>query len=500
MDNIVTKNKMTLDVSPDKLRCYLVFEPDGEYKDVTDLDIIELLKKHNIVITERVRELIQSAVAELSRGASPQEPILIAEGTAPVYPVDQRFEWADELTHHENIPENETVNFYQQTRLTLVEKGMVLGKIVHGREGKEGVDVYGNPIKIRIRPVEVKLGENVELAEDNETVKATAAGQAFYERNKVYVRDVLEIKGNVDFETGNIEAGSDVLIRGLVKDLFIVRSKKNISVAKLVESAYLFADGNITIAGGVKGRGKARLEAGGNIAARFIEYTYVESAGDVIIGNEVIDSIIICKGMLKVERGALIGGQSYAFRGAVVKNLGSSSGVKTIIGIASDPFVLSEVVQLERKIEEIRPKIEKIRTTVAPLLQQIKRLTPEQREKATELMFTADNLEIECQKYAERIDELKSQIPEPGSAELVVFSTVYPNTEIIINNRVTVIKQELKGPVKITLRRVKGVTEMVQINQLTGSVYTLKSHKLPYEEIKVPPKPPIAQPGAGHSD
>lgn len=493
-----TKPDITLQVSDDRLKCWLVFRNPSNLKNLTEIDIYELLKSRKINITEKVREKVRELLDNITVGEVPKEPVLIAEGLAPVKPVDERFEWSEELTRKEQVAENESVNFYQQTRLTLVESGAILGRILPGKEGKNGIDVYGEAIKINTKYTPIKLGENVELLEKDgqRYVVATTAGQAFCEYGKIYVRDVLEIKGNVDFETGNIDTGSDVLIRGIVKDLFIVRSKKNISVAKLVESAYLFADGNITIAGGVKGRGKARLEAKGDIAAKFIEYTYVEAGGNVLVGNEVIDSVIYCQGRLIAKNGALIGGQYYATQGIITKTVGSATGVKTIIAAGSDPFLISEIFALEQRIEELKNKVAKIRSTVTPLLQQIKRLTPEQRERATELMFTADNMEMEIEDCKKRLEELRGKIPETGSVSIVISSIVYPNTEIRINNRTTFLRQELKGPVKITLRKVDNITEMVHINQLSGSMYTLKSHRLNPQDIIPPQKPPLAQPGA----
>ncbi len=291
-----------------------------------------------------------------------------------------------------------------------------------------------------------------------------------------------------------------MLVRGIVKDLFIVKSKKNISIGKLVEAAYLFADEDIEIFGGVKGREKAILAAKGNITAKFLEYVYLEAGGNVEISKQAMDSSIVCQGRLDIKNGSLIAGQSYACQGAIIKSLGSPSGVKTIIGIASNPFVFHRLFEIDQQVETEKQKIEKIRISVAPLMQQLKRLTPEQREKATELMYMADSLESENTNRHKEKEELLASMPDPNTVELTVLSKILPNTEVRIGNRYTTIKEEIKGPVKILLRKIEGVTEMVQVSQSSGSVHTFKSRKLDISSIELPQKPEIAQPGTENKD
>ncbi len=497
MSAIITDNKITIDITPDKLKAYLRFETDAECNDITELDIFNILKENNIAITDSLKGKVSELVTLLHSGTVPKEPVLIAEGTPPVEPIDQQFEWDSALQNSNDIPDDEetSVNFYQRHKLVTVDTGQKIGKIIKGQEGKEGIDIFGKPINIRTQPANVKLGENVKLDDDGQTVVAQQAGQAIYQRNKIFVKDVLEIKGDVDFETGNVESASNVLVWGTVKDLFIVKSKQDISVYRLVESAYLFAQENIRIVGGIKGRNKAIIEAGGDINVKFAEYAYLEAGGNIEIAKEVIDSIILCTGTLNVENGAIIGGQAFACQGINVKTLGSPAGVKTIVGVASNPNILNELFTLEQINSETQKTIEKIRQTVAPLLKQMKRLTPEQREKATELMYRADELESENQKREERKQQLLQHMPDPTSVTLFVSTKILPNTEIRIGNRFAVIKQEILGPVKITLKKIQNVTEMVQTNQLSGSVYTLTSRKLDIENIEIPQKPKIIQPG-----
>ncbi len=492
----VTDNKIELEVTQDKLKAYLKFDPQASYVDTTDLDIFNILKENNIVITDTVKSRVSKLAEFLKANSIPQEPFPVAEGIPPVQATDQQFEW-DKSLHNtdENIDDEESVNFYQRNKLATVEENQKIGKIIPGKEGRDGTDVFGKPIPARKQPLNIKLGENVVLDEDGQTVIAQKPGQVIFQRNKIFVKDVLEIEGDVDFETGNIESASNVLIWGTVKDLFIVRSKQNISVYKLVESAYLFAEENIIIVGGIKGRGKAIIQAGGDINVKFAEYAYLEAGGNIEIAKEIIDSTILCKGILRVENGSIIGGQSFACQGINVKTLGSPSGVKTVVGVASNPNILHELFQLEQTYNETQKMIDKIRETVAPLLKQMKRLTPEQREKATELMYKADELEAENKQREERKQQLSDSMPNPMETNLYVATKILPNTEIRIGNRFALIKQEIAGPVKITLKKIQNVTEMVQINQLSGSIYTITSRKINPAEIEIPQKPKITQPG-----
>ena len=179
--------------------------------------------------------------------------------------------------------------------------------------------MHGNPVQPKLRLEQVTLHANVALAEeDGDVVIATEPGRPVLEGNRVSVHDQLEIAGDVDFESGNIDVTTEVSIRGKVRDLFEVRSKKSVLIGGVVEAATVVALGDVLVRGGVFARGKGLVRAGGNIAIKLCDEANIRAGGDIQISREAINSHLYADGRLQSERGAIIGGEAYAYQGAEV--------------------------------------------------------------------------------------------------------------------------------------------------------------------------------------
>jgi len=487
---------LEIDISPDRQEAYVLLRADQDHDHLVETEVYQQLKKRRIVLNDFVRERTKELLRLLEKGSVPAEPFLIAKGQPPTEPIDAEFVWDDAFKHETPPADDEgTVNFYERHKLVTVDPDTVIGYITAAQPGKEGIDVYGNPVKPRRRAVNIKLGGNVALDSDGKTVRSTSSGQVIIEGSKLSIRTVLDVPGNVDFETGNVDAASDVLIRGLVRDLFIVKSGRNISIRGMVEGAYLFADGDVTIVGGVKGRGKGLIEAGGNVHAKFLNHVYLVAGGDLEIGKELIDGTVVCGGQLRIKHGSIIGGQQYAMGDIHVKSLGSPVGVKTVVGAGCDPRLSRRILDLDRKITKTKEVIEKIQRNVEPLLQHLKRLMPEQREKATELMYRVSTLEEDIKRMEDEKQEIRSRFPEPTAVEIQVSSKIFPNTVVHIANKFAAVQSEIKGPVKIVLRKVAGVTQMLLIDRISGSIRTMRAQPVSLDVLELPDKPEIVQPG-----
>jgi len=490
------KSVLRVQFSQNRQKAFLLFQKEGDYSHLTESDVLLALSPFHVRITEKVKSHISQLLTLIAKGTVPAEPYLIAEGVAPVEPTNQEFAWDERYNQKDgSADDSDTFNFYEQNKIVTVEGNTVIGSIIPAQPGQNGLDVCGNTIKPVKVSIPIRLGENVLLDPDGKTLRATTSGQVIIQNHKVCVRRVLDIGNNVDFETGNIDSETDVCIRGSVRDLFIVKSKKDISVQGMVEAACLVAGGDIKIVGGVKGREKALIEAGGCVHAKFLNYVYLQSQGDVEICKESIDSTIICNGWLDIPNGSLIAGQAFGLKGADIKSIGSPVGVKTVVGVGMNPLVYQRILELEKMIKSDQELAQKIRSSVGPLLQQLKRLTAEQREKATELMFHADSLDMENKNKDDERKKLLETFPPVTDVELRVSGCILPNTQVFIGDKFTTIREEIRGPLKIVMRIVEGKKEMLLINNLTGSCRTLLAGKLDLDSLDIPKKPEIAQPG-----
>ena len=87
--------------------------------------------------------------------------------------------------------------------------------------------------------------------------------------------------------------------------------------------------------------------------------------------------------------------------------------------------------------------------------------------------------------------------PEPAAVE--VSGVLYHEVVLAFGQRETKIKAAVKGPLRIEERKVKGVTEIVLVNQLTGSQSALPSTPADLERFKETHRDPGGPDGAdGH--
>lgn len=485
-----------VDVSKDHLQAWIRLVEGVPPEEVNAQVIAADLEAAKIATDDAVVGRISEFATLVSKGRVPSEPYLVAEGRAAVDGKDGAFRWAESFTHRDTPSEEEDqVDYRSMNFIRTVEKDAEIGKVLPPTPGVAGIDVYGNELRPRHRGEPIKLTANVRLDDDGETAWSTAEGRVVAEKGRLAIVEVLEIRGDVNFESGNIDATSDVSIRGTVVDLFRVASNKSIRIGGAIEAAYVTAGENLQVRGGILARDKGTVSVGGDLAAKFCTEARVRARGDVHIAKEVINSQLHAEGKLFCERGAIIGGQVYAKEGISVHTLGSDSCVATKVRIGIAPEVLWKVRQLDEEVKSHLEAAARVREAVQPLMNNLKRLSPDQKERATELLFKADEMEMEINTMRKDRETLLCEGSPQGDVSVVVNGRICAGVTIAIGDRATRFSEEMKGPVKIEKRKMEGnATEFVSVNQVSGSVTVLKSMEI---ALTPPAEEPAESEGVG---
>ncbi|MCE5220792.1 MAG: FapA family protein [Clostridium sp.] len=157
------------------------------------------------------------------------------------------FKGEEELIQH--MDSEEKVDYRNRYLISNVNIGDVIGQIIPGKVGYDGIDVLGIPIKRKTaKKLVVKAGEGCKI--ENNNIIATTEGKptlkgSTFNVNKLYKVDAVDLKsGNIDF-VGNVE------VVGAVAEAMEVKAGNEIYVGKNVESAILRASGEIVINGNV---------------------------------------------------------------------------------------------------------------------------------------------------------------------------------------------------------------------------------------------------------
>jgi len=454
----------------------------------TAAQLLAALKGAHVAINEAVQKRVEELVAACS-GAGPRPgKFLVAEGRAPQEAQDGTFEWALELrSKTAQSGDGDKVDYFAVSAIVTVAADTLLGRTLPPKDGQTGVDVHGRELLPRkAKGTPLKAGPGVKfVAGDAEQVVAVRDGRVMLPPGQIRVEEVLALPHDVDFGSGSVEACVDVLVQGTIRANFRVHTTKSLTVKRAIEAADVTAGGDITVLGGIFGQeGAGTVRAGGSVSALLLNEVDLRASGDVRFQKEALNSRLHAGGRLLGQTGTLIGGQAYAREGIEVRVLGSEAGVATSVATGVDVNILRRTHPMEVEIKELRKSAEQIRQAVQPLMANLKRLLPAQRERATELLCKADDLDARVYDLRKEAERLVQQGTPQGTPHVVVADALHPGVTVGIGTRETRIQRFVPGPVKIEMRKIADVTEMVAVNQRTASVTVLPSTEV---DLDAPP-------------
>jgi uncharacterized protein (DUF342 family) len=472
-------------VSADRMNAWVRVHPQADPKSITRAHLLTALEESRIppapAVDVRLGELCQL----LQAGTLPDGDFLVAQGTGPTDPIDAQFDWDQAFRRSEDPADQASrISHYDRNTIISAARGAVLGRITLAKPGESGSDVHGNPIPPSHKPRQILLRGNVEMAGDGSVV-ALCDGRVVLDDGKISIASVLDIPGDVDFGTGNIETPGDVVIRGSVKDLFQVRSARDITIDGHVDGAVLDAGGAIVIHGGIHGRGKAIIHAASRVEAKLCDGASIEAGGTFSVQRECINCRVAAD-KISSPAGTIIGGYAWARNSIEVQNLGSPAAVKTLVSAGVPVKVMDQAVQMVQQAKECMDNARKIRHAIEPLMREMRRLSAQHRERATELMFQADTLEQQARNLDTKREELLAQAAPDVEPAIAFGGRIYAGVIVIINGRSTAIElgKELRGPVRIMERKIEGVTTLVAIDTISGGVRPLPTVRFTAEAEK----------------
>lgn len=305
---------------------------------------------------------------------------------------------------------------------------------------------------------------------DEEHIKtADAAGPAAGEVEPAAPPAAVLIDGDVDPAGGDIDAELDVHIKGTVRSTVRVRSKGSVAVEGAIESACVTAGASIIVHGGIADQGEGSIEAGGDITAKYCEGAKLRAGGNINIIHEAMHSRIHAAGHVDISEGAVIGGYTYARERATINALGNEAGVPTYVAVGIDPAIVLDARNAAADMNRKQQTITRIRTEIQPLLNFVRRLTPQQREKATELIYEADIMEQQLVEQKKAVDANLAASSPKAQPILRVTGRIFAKATVIFGDRKTTFDSACRGPLKILQRPVKGVEQIVLIDEVSGA-------------------------------
>ncbi|NLW56910.1 MAG: DUF342 domain-containing protein [Firmicutes bacterium] len=436
--------QIVLSVTPNKMQAYLQLNPPSEGAAwPTYEEIINFLNSEGVVFGLK-EQVIHRLLEEKSSKST-----LIAEGEYPVKGEDAELKFYFETDRIRLIPkelEDGRVDHRELSMLQNVQKGQVLVEKKPATSGISGRNVLGEEIKApQGKDKTLVLGKNV--AWDQNRIIATCDGEPTLHNRKISVQVVHEIHGNVGYKTGNIDFVGSVHIRGDVENGFTVKAAGDVVISGNVEGGFIYADGDITINGGIIGQDKSVISAKGNLYARYIDHAKVNVEGEIKVRDAILHSYINCgrKITLGTRKGLVLGGVVRAGESIDAQFLGSKMGTQTEVEVGTNPSNRLELNEIEKRLAELAKELDSVEKILAILNKPGYNLTPEREELRAKSTRTSFVLKAEKRRLEQRRDEIiellnKRQI-ERGYVK--IRQTIYPGVKVVIGKAIRIFKDEL---------------------------------------------------------
>lgn len=415
---------MQIRLSDNKVQLFLTVDENDTKESVQE----ELLKRN-------VKALIQTDALEEAFALKTEQ--CVAQGIMPQKGNDGSLRYLVDISKSTKPKVDINVGKVDYHNLGIyefVKKGQHLVEIIPSSPGKDGVDVYGQPVRAENgSPVVLTIGKNV-VREGNYVV-STADGVVDVVAGTLVVKEILEIYHDIDYSIGNIDFNGNVVIKGNVFPNFKVISGGDILIDGIVDKAEIQAAGSVIITGGIIGHEKTIIKAQ-SITARFVNQAKLYAEDVISIQGEILHSY--CEAKNKIKAGSIIGGISRAKNEIYTDVAGSQSAVKTEFVVGRDDYIAVEMQKIETEEHALNETKRKVALQISDLkMREVRKQLDENGKKQLQQMIDMMvKLNATLEDRIARKDELLKQAEDTGKGIVFVNDIVYNNVHVTIGTAV----------------------------------------------------------------
>ncbi len=331
------------------------------------------------------------------------------------------------------------VDFKNIKTVRQIKEGEVIAIKIPPLKGKEGKDVFGEPIEPKTgEEVNLPVGKNTVISPDGQQLLAKVGGYLYRSDGNICVGELLTIPNDVNFKTGNIKYSGDVIIYGNVQGGFSVDVKGDVQIEGTAEACDITSrNGNVIIKKGIFGKEKATIKAKGDIEAPMAQECNIICEGFLKIDKSVRNSKIKC-GSLKLGHGCLLANNQFMVYDKVdVHDFGTIDNNNEI------NMVDKEQEQKKEKIREFEKLSEKVFNALVPVEKRIRGMhqmlkraggvaSPKMKQEMESAMTQYYALKKKRQyveeKKAALVDDFQNPTSYPGIIQ--IRGNIFPSAKI----------------------------------------------------------------------
>lgn len=321
------------------------------------------------------------------------------------------------------VDEYDQVDYTALNLIHNVEQGQEICRLIRPTEGEPGRNVLNQEIPAKSgKPVPLPKGRNTEISEDGDSLLASIAGHVEFSGRSFQVRPVLDIGGNVDYSTGDINFLGDININGDVLSGFTVRAMGNIHVGGVVEAgSTVEAGGDLVVVKGILGDGTSIIRAYRCVFSKYIENSTIY-VRENLQTDCIINGNIYCDGEVIVRsgRGSIMGGRIWAAKKVSANIIGSKAEGRTSIALGGLPCTNFERELIQRELKELALEQEKLESQVD---------SPVKASLLSKNRMKLSTAELKLNQLEEDLNGNKPS-PEDGGSGRMECGIAYAGTEI----------------------------------------------------------------------
>lgn len=342
--------------------------------------------------------------------------------------------------------EDGSVDFKNINSFLSVTAGQLLVEKIPPTPGTPGRDVLGLPIRPKPgRDIRMSAGKNVTLVDGCRLV-ANIDGQLHIHRRRIDVIPTIEVAGDVDYSTGNIDFVGNVVVRGSVQCGFSVKAGGNVEIRGTICGGMVEAN-NIIVHMGIQGMNRSVIKSRDRLVAKFIENATVYADHEVVVSDVVMNSFIFAGARVIVEgkRGIVIGGRIAAGESIRVRTVGNQSHIVTDLEVGADPFLKDELQNLRNENKQVDAALEELSLSLAYISNQgLENLNTEKRERYDKMEADYNTLLERGEEIRQRRIDIEALIYSLKPGKIHVVGVLYPGVKVSIGPLVKIINDSLQ--------------------------------------------------------
>jgi uncharacterized protein (DUF342 family) len=398
--------------------------------------------------------IIEEFIKDQIRGKS----VVIARGKPPTGEGDQKLLWHDGIepaVSPRDITAEVIDRDHGPSLFMIVEEGQqILSKQI-GPNGKAGINIFGESVPVPVNEIHLPQGEGTHLSKDGLNLIASKSGVATWLPEGLTVTDTHCIRGSVDAQTGNITHDGAVYIEKDVRTGYRVEAMGNIYIGGNIEGADVYArGGSVIVRNGITGQGRAKVLAGRNIVAGFIQDAILGAKLDVEVEHYIINSAVTAgRYILAVaNEGIVRGGTLFAEKRMEIRTAGADSRIETElkVGYTAPMHVSKARYQLRTDQHRNRMELAYVQKRLAflkLLKDRMGQLSDEKEDQLLELERKDSILQGQHREYSARESEMEKRSGDleenQQEAETIrIHEMIYPGVSVAIGDAALEISKE----------------------------------------------------------